>query len=161
MTTMLDKVAVAGDITQAINRAGCWTAAIVVIGGVSETAVKLMHCDTSDGDFTEYKTLIPTASVGTTQYKGFVVDLTGAKQFVKVTGSVMATAVFGDCDSDVKQIQITAGDVPEEKVIEKSKAVTIDVSEYTEPVTIEPTEGKDGMAKVVVTLSNIPEEAGE
>lgn len=33
---------------------------------------------------------------------------------------------------------------------------TIDVSTYTEPVEIEPTEGKDGMKKATVTLSNIP-----
>lgn len=40
--------------------------------------------------------------------------------------------------------------------IEENKAATIDVSTYTEPVEIEPTEGKDGMAKCTVTLSNIP-----
>ena len=33
MTTMLDKCAVAGDITQGIDRTGCWTCAITVIGG--------------------------------------------------------------------------------------------------------------------------------
>ena len=38
-----------------------------------------------------------------------------------------------------------------------ANAVTIDVSEYTEPIEITPTAGKDGMAKVVITLSNIPE----
>lgn len=40
MKTMLDKVAVAGDITQAIDRRGAWTCAIVVMGGTSNTAVK-------------------------------------------------------------------------------------------------------------------------
>ena len=157
MTTMLDKCAVAGDITQGIDRRGVWTAAITVIGGTSNTAVKLVSCDTVDGEYTDFKTLISAADADTDQYKGFVVDLHGAKKYIKVTGAVMATAVFGDCDHDVKDIAITAGSVPEEKVIETSKAVTIDVSTYTEPVTIKPTEGKDGMAKVVVTLSNIPE----
>lgn len=40
--------------------------------------------------------------------------------------------------------------------IESNKAATIDVSQYTEPVEIEPTSGNDGMAKATVTLSNIP-----
>ena len=40
--------------------------------------------------------------------------------------------------------------------LDNNKAVTIDVSDYTEPVEITPTEGKDGMKKATVTLSNIP-----
>ena len=157
MKTMLNKVAVAGDITQAIDRRGSWTAAIVVIGGSSNTAVKLQSCETADGDFEDFKTLISASESAADQYKGFVVDLDGAGKFIKLTGAVMATAVLGDCDADIKNLAITEGDVPEEKVIETSKSVTIDVSTYTAPVTIEPSEGKDGMAKVVVTLSNIPE----
>ena len=46
-------------------------------------------------------------------------------------------------------------DVP---VLENVKEVTIDVSTYTEPIEITPTEGKDGMKKVKITLTNIPEE---
>lgn len=37
------------------------------------------------------------------------------------------------------------------------KEVTVDVSTYTEPIEITPTAGKDGIAKVILTLSNIPE----
>lgn len=157
MTTMLDKCAVAGDITQGIDRRGVWTAAITVIGGSSETAVKLVSCDTEDGEYTDFKTLISAADAETDQYKGFVVDLHGAKKYIKVTGAVMATAVFGDCDHDVKDIAITKGELPETPVIEESKEVTVDVSTYTEPIEITPTEGKDGIAKVILTLSNIPE----
>lgn len=40
--------------------------------------------------------------------------------------------------------------------LETNKAQTIDVSQYTEPVEITPTVGKDGMRKATVTLSNIP-----
>ena len=40
--------------------------------------------------------------------------------------------------------------------LENNKTATIDVSAYTEPVEIEPTEGKDGMKKATITLSNIP-----
>ena len=41
--------------------------------------------------------------------------------------------------------------------LEDNKEATIDVSTYTEPVEIEPTAGKDGMAKATVTLTNIPQ----
>jgi hypothetical protein len=41
-----------------------------------------------------------------------------------------------------------AGDVK----IEAKKEVTIKVSEYTEPIEITPSSGKDGIAKVIVTL---------
>lgn len=157
MTTMLDKCAVAGDITQGIDRRGVWTAAITVIGGTSNTAVKLVSCDTVDGEYTDFKTLISAADAETDQYKGFVVDLHGAKTYIKVTGAIMATAVFGDCDHDVKDIAITAGELPSVPVIEETKEVTVDVSTYTAPIEITPTEGKDGIAKVILTLSNIPE----
>ena len=156
MTTMLDKVAVAGDITQAIDRTGCWTAAIVIIGGTASTAVKIVTCDTAAGSFEDFKELIPAASADKDQYKGFVIDLHGAKKYIKVTGAVMATAVFGDCDQDVKNIAIKAGEIPEEVTVEKKKAVTIDVSTYTEPVSIKSAD-KDAMGEVVVTLTNIPE----
>lgn len=156
MTTMLDKCAVAGDITQGIDRRGVWTAAITVIGGTSETAVKLVSSDTVNGEYTDYKTLISAADAETDQYKGFVVDLHGAKKFIKVTGAVMATAVFGDCDHDVKAIAITEGEVPSGADLEDNKAATIDASTYTSPVEVTPSEGKDGMKKATITLSNIP-----
>lgn len=44
--------------------------------------------------------------------------------------------------------------------IEENKEATIDVAAYTVPVEIEPTEGKDGMAKCTVTLTNIPSGGG-
>ena len=156
MTTMLDKCAVAGDITQGIDRRGVWTAAITVIGGTSGTAVKLVSSDTVNGVYTDYKTLISAADAGTDQYKGFVVDLHGAKKYIKVTGATMATAVFGDCDHDVKNIAITAGEVPSGADLEDNKAATINASTYTEPVEVTPSEGKDGMKKATITLTNIP-----
>jgi hypothetical protein len=42
-------------------------------------------------------------------------------------------------------------------IIGDVKTATVDVSTYTEPIVITPTAGKDGMAKVTLTLSNIPE----
>lgn len=152
MTTMLDKCAVAGDITQGIDRRGVWTAAITVIGGTSETAVKLVSCDTVDGEYTDFKTLISAADAETDQYKGFVVDLHGAKKYIKVTGAVMATAVFGDCDHDVKDIAITAGEVPSGADLENNHEVSI--TENGE-IKITPSAGKDGMKKVTATV-NVP-----
>lgn len=156
MNTMFEKVAVAGDITQAIDRRGCWSVAITVVGGTESTAVKLQSCDTADGVFTDYAELIPASEATADQYKGFVLDLYGAKKFIKVTGAVMATAVLGDCDHDIKSVAIKAGEVPSGADLEDNKTATIDVSTYTEPVEITPSEGKDGMKKVTVTLSNIP-----
>lgn len=156
MNTMFEKCAVAGDITKAIDRRGCWSVAIVVIGGTESTAVKLQSCETADGSFTDYKTLIPSSEASADQYKGFVCDLYGAGKFIKVVGATMATAVLGDCDHDVKKIPITAGEIPSGADLEDNKTATIDVSTYTEPVEITPTEGKDGMKKATVTLSNIP-----
>ncbi len=156
MNTMFDKCAVAGDITQAIDRRGCWSVAIVVIGGTESTAVKLQSCETADGSFTDYKELIPASEASADQYKGFVLDLYGAGKFIKVVGAIMATAVLGDCDHDVKKIAITAGEIPSGADLEDNKSATIDVSTYTEPVEITPTAGKDGMKKATVTLSNIP-----
>lgn len=40
--------------------------------------------------------------------------------------------------------------------LESNKQVTIDVSQYTTPVEINPSSGKDGMVKATVTLDNIP-----
>lgn len=64
---------------------------------------------------------------------------------------------------EIKDLEINRQNVPlaSSVKIETSKAVTIDVSEYTEPIEITPTAGKDGMAKVVITLSNIPEAEGD
>lgn len=40
--------------------------------------------------------------------------------------------------------------------LDDNKAVTIDASTYSSPVVVNPTEGKDGMKKATITLSNIP-----
>ena len=75
-----------------------------------------------------------------------------------------------DVNGDIKMLKIgvkkedavaniqSQVDVP---VLQDVKEVTIDVSTYTEPIEITPTSGKDGMKKVKITLSNIPESGGE
>lgn len=156
MKTMLDKVAVAGDITQALDRRGVATVAITVIGGTESTAVKLQSCETADGSFTDFKELIHASDATADQYKGFVVDLNEAGKFIKVVGATMATAVFGDCDYDVKEVAIKAGEIPSGADLENNKTATINVSTYENPVEVTPTSGKDGMKKATITLSNIP-----
>lgn len=156
MKTMLDKCAVAGDITQAIDRRGAWSCAVTVIGGTENTAVKLQSADSAGGEFTDFKTLISADDAEADQYKGFVIDLSGAGNFIKIVGATMATCVLGDCDHDVKTVAIKAGEIPSGADLEDNKTATIDVSTYTEPVEIEPTEGKDGMKKATVTLDNVP-----
>lgn len=65
------------------------------------------------------------------------------------------SSVTPDEGKTLKKVTITAAvPVP---VIEETKAVTVDVSTYTGPIEITPTEGKDGVAKIVLTLTNIPQ----
>ena len=40
--------------------------------------------------------------------------------------------------------------------LENNKAASINVSTYTAPVEVTPTQGKDGMKKATITLTNIP-----
>lgn len=65
-----------------------------------------------------------------------------------------------DCPEDLEGVSFNeAVSGGEGASIEASKSVTVDVSTYAGPIEVTPTEGKDGMAKVVITLTNIPQEA--
>lgn len=59
-------------------------------------------------------------------------------------------------DGEIKELEINRQNVPlaSSVKIEDEKEVTIDVSEYTEPIEITPTVGKDGIAKIIITLEN-------
>ena len=74
---------------------------------------------------------------------------------------------FYDTNLNITKARISNGDIVEleinDKVVnlnssdlESNKDVSIDVSEYSNPVEITPTSGKDGMEKATVTLTNIP-----
>lgn len=145
-----------GDITQAQNRLGVNSALICIRGGTASTAIKLQHCDTSDGSYEDFTTLVAATEASTTTMQGVFVDLTGAKQYLKVTGATQADVIFGDCNFNPKDITVkgtpSGGDVE----LEDNKAVTVNASTYTNPVEVTPTSGKDAMKKVTVTLSNIP-----
>lgn len=153
-STLIDRAGLAGDATQALDRQGVDSALITLIGGTSGTAVKLQTCDTATGSFTDILTLADGAS---DLYAGVAVDLRECERYIKVTGATMAIAVFGDMNYNVKDLTVKTGEIPSGDVtVEDNKTATIDVSAYTEPVEVEPTDGNDAMAKVTVTLSNIP-----
>lgn len=62
-----------------------------------------------------------------------------------------------DCPEELQDktfAEATAGDQP--AALDDNKNKTINVSTYTTPVEITPSEGKEGMKKATVTLSNIP-----
>lgn len=150
---VINMIGYAGDITTAKSRLGIYSALVMVKGGTVGTAIKVVTCSTSDGEFRDYVKLADGAS---DIVKGFYVDLSGADKYIKVTGATYADVVFGDCDFDPKSI-VTTGSVPAPSAdLDNNKTKTIDVSTYTEPVEITPTAGKDGMKKATVTLSNIP-----
>lgn len=152
MKTMLDKIGIIGDVKTAFNRLGIDTLAVVCVGGSSGTAVKVVTCDTVGGVYTDFLTLKADAE---NINEGFCFSLIGAKKFVKVTGCDNAIGIVGDCDYDVKKVTFNTVTIAGAD-LESNKAQTINVSTYTEPVAVTPTEGKDGMRKATITLSNIP-----
>lgn len=141
MKTMLDKIGIIGDVKTAFNRLGIDTLAVVCVGGSSGTAVKVVTC------------ALKADALNINE--GFCFSLIGAKKFVKITGCDNAIGIVGDCDYDVKQVTFNTVTIAGAD-LESNKAQTINVSTYTEPVAVTPTEGKDGMRKATITLSNIP-----
>lgn len=61
-------------------------------------------------------------------------------------------------DGNIAELEINgkAVDLTGGNMLDNNKEVTINVSEYTEPVEIEPTSGKNGMKKATVTLTDFP-----
>lgn len=57
-------------------------------------------------------------------------------------------------NGEVTELALNGVNIPlaSDVKIEAKKEVTIKVSEYTEPVEITPSSGKDGIAKVIITL---------
>ena len=151
---VIDMVGYAGDISTAKDRIGIGSALIMVKGGTVGTAIKVVTCATSDGEFVDFVTL--EADGASDLVKGYYVDLNGAEKYIKVTGAKFADVVFGDCNFDPKGI-VASGTVPVTADLDNNKTATINVSTYTEPVEVTPTSGKDGMKKATITLSNIPE----
>lgn len=80
----------------AFDRTGYNTGIFVCIGGTSSTAIKVVTCDTADGDFTDVATLVASTSAETSTDVGVAVDLSGAKKYVKVTGATKTSCILGD-----------------------------------------------------------------
>lgn len=71
------------------------------------------------------------------------------KDLLKATGY--------DCPDALKTKtfkEATAGDVPSD--LDDNKTASINASTYTQPVEVTPSEGKEGMKKCTITLTNIP-----
>lgn len=155
---VIDMVGYAGDISTAKDRIGIDSALVMVKGGTVGTAIKVVTCATSNGDFVDYATL--EASGSSDLVKGYYVNLKGADKYIKVTGAKFADVVFGDCNFDPKGI-VATGEVPVIADLDNNKTATINASTYTAPVEITPSEGKDGMKKATVTVTNIPDVEAE
>ena len=151
---VINMVGYAGDITTAKDRIGIGSALIMVKGGTVGTAIKVVTSATSDGDFVDFVTL--EADGSSDLVKGYYVDINGADKYIKVTGAKFADVVFGDCNFDPKGI-VASGEVPVGGDLDNNKTATINASTYTAPVEITPSEGKDGMKKATVTVTNIPD----
>ena len=91
-------------------------------------------------------------------------NVTGAGKILKMKvngkGVDVVTDITKNSDDEITAISINGVDQDiaggGSSDIEENKEATIDVAAYTAPVEIEPTEGKDGMAKCTVALTNIP-----
>lgn len=157
MKTMLNKVVAIGNMTVAHDITGIETLGVIIAGLSSGTACKVVTCDTADGVYTDFAELVPSSLASTSYNSGFVLPLTGAKKFVKVTGASLAVGFVGDCSYDINKAVYNAVEIPSGADLENNKEVTI-----TENGTIKitPTAGKDGMKKVTATV-NVPSDAKE
>lgn len=61
-----------------------------------------------------------------------------------------------DCPEDLQGKTFAEATTGGDSKISTNTASTVDVSQYTEPVVIEPAEGYDATKKVTLTLTNIP-----
>lgn len=95
----LEQVKYADDLTSATARTGD-SGLFIVIGGTESTAIKLQHCDTSNGSYTDFATLVAAADADSSTNEGVQLDISGAKKYLKITGATTAVAVFGDLPFD-------------------------------------------------------------
>lgn len=62
-----------------------------------------------------------------------------------------------DCPEDLQGKTFAEATGSGKSKTQTTKEISVDVSAYTEPITIEPDEDYSAMKKVVLTLTNIPE----
>lgn len=80
----------------AFDRTGFNTGIFIAIGGSSSTAIKVVTCDTSDGVFEDFATLVASADAGSSTDVGIALDISGAKKYLKMTGATKASVILGD-----------------------------------------------------------------
>ena len=97
---VIDQFKYVGSAGTAFDRTGFDTGIFIAIGGTSSTAIKVQHCDTSNGTFTDYATLVASADAGTTTDVGIALDISGAKKYIKMTGATKASVILGDASFD-------------------------------------------------------------
>lgn len=97
---ILDQYKYAQDLTSATDRTGFGSAIFIAIGGTNATAIKVQHCDTSNGSYTDFATLVAAADAGASTNVGVGLDISGAKKYIKVTGATTAVAVLQDANID-------------------------------------------------------------
>ena len=97
---LLDQFKYSADLTSATDRTGFDSAVFIAIGGTASTAIKVQHCDTSNGSYTDFATLVAGADAGSSTNVGIGLDISGAKKYIKVTGATTAVAVLGDAKID-------------------------------------------------------------
>ena len=85
-----------GSAGTAFDRTGFNSAIFVAIGGTSATAIKVQHCDTNNGNFTDFATLVSADDAGTSTDVGVALDISGAKKYLKMTGATKASVILGD-----------------------------------------------------------------
>lgn len=97
---VLDQFKYVGSAGTAFDRTGFNSAIFIAIGGTSSTAIKVQHCDTNNGTFTDFATLVSADDAGTTTDVGIALDISGAKKFIKMTGATKASVILGDAIID-------------------------------------------------------------
>lgn len=157
MKTMLNKVVAIGNMTVAHDITGIETLGVIIAGLSSGTACKVVTCDTADGVYTDFAELVPSSLASTSYNSGFVLPLTGAKKYVKVTGASLAVGFVGDCSYDINKAVYNAVEIPSGADLEDNKTVSITENGVVE---ITPSAGKDGMKKATATV-NVPSDAKE
>lgn len=86
--------------TAGVSHIGYDSAMFIVIGGTDDTAIKVQHCDTLSGVYSDFATIVASADADSSTNEGVTLDISGAKAYLKVTGATTAVAVFGDAKKD-------------------------------------------------------------
>lgn len=97
---ILDQFKYQGSAGTAFDRTGFDSGLFIAIGGTSNTAIKVQHCDTNNGTFADFATLVSADDAGSGTDVGIALDISGAKKFLKMTGATKASCVLSDAKKE-------------------------------------------------------------